>query len=330
MAEPGFVYVLMNPSMPGLLKIGRTNRSTYERLRELNVTAVPTPFVLAYEALFDDSALAEEFVHAYLETRGHRVSRQREFFDAPLNLVVDAILAAQCRFPSGQFVGPPPVEVPEANHDSGYGLTQGHEPWAEVLWQAHICRFGFRGEIQDDRRAYRIYEQAAKLGAPDAFLELANMCQFGKGCNKNREESINWLRKGARIGVRWCWAELADVYSRSDPRELDNSRKCLRRFFDKCDISGLNDKQEQQFFFHLKAYGYLCNPASPDFSEDSVVFERAAKELLKRINSVTKPPTYMLMGDWSFKQDAAGRYARAGAVERLMSMHSAGTLQQEH
>jgi len=112
MGEPGFVYVLINPSMPGLLKIGRTNRSTDERLRELNVTAVPTPFVLAYESFFDDSALAEEFVHAYLEAKGHRVSQQREFFDAPLNLVVDAILTARNRFPRGQRCAPPPAGPP--------------------------------------------------------------------------------------------------------------------------------------------------------------------------------------------------------------------------
>ncbi len=309
MGEPGFVYVLINPSMPGLLKIGRTNRSTDERLRELNVTAVPTPFVLAYESFFDDSALAEEFVHAYLEAKGHRVSQQREFFDAPLNLVVDAILTARNRFPRGQRCAPPPAGPPETNPDSGYGLTNGDEPWADILWQADKCRYGWRGEIRDERRAYRLYEQAARLGAPEAFLALAYMCRRGEGCRKDREQAISWLRKGASLGVRWCWSDLADVYLEDGPGEPDNGRKCLRRFFDKCEISALSDEQEREFFFRLRSYVELCNPASPDISEDSAVFEHAATELLKRIASIG---------------DVAERDARAKAVRQLMRRMAAG------
>jgi hypothetical protein len=80
--------------------------------------------------------------------------------------------------------------------------------------------------------------------------------------------------------------ELADIYLNSNPREPDNSRKCLRRFFDKCEISALSDEQEREFFFRLRSYGNLCNPASSDFSEDSAVIGHAVAELLKRISSI--------------------------------------------
>jgi hypothetical protein len=40
----GFVYVLANPAFPGLLKIGFTNRSVDDRMKELNSsTSVPAP-----------------------------------------------------------------------------------------------------------------------------------------------------------------------------------------------------------------------------------------------------------------------------------------------
>jgi len=107
--------------------------------------------------------------------------------------------------------------------------------------------------------------------------------------NRVQQESRTghrWLRKGASLGVRWCWSELADIYLKSNPRELDNGRKCLRRFFDRSEISALNDEQEREFFFRLRSYGDLCNPASPDFSEDSAVFEHAATELLEKIASI--------------------------------------------
>lgn len=42
MKEQGIVYVLTNPSMPGMVKIGMTERSEMDaRLKELYTTGVP-------------------------------------------------------------------------------------------------------------------------------------------------------------------------------------------------------------------------------------------------------------------------------------------------
>ncbi len=56
----GFIYILSNASMPGLLKIGYTTRTVHERVQELNrPTGVPTPFKI--EAYFhSDSPEAQE------------------------------------------------------------------------------------------------------------------------------------------------------------------------------------------------------------------------------------------------------------------------------
>lgn len=74
----GFVYILTNRSMPGIVKIGRTNRSAELRAAELWKTGVPTPFeVWASVGSFDCVEL-ERFVHGAL--RNHRVAKEREFF----------------------------------------------------------------------------------------------------------------------------------------------------------------------------------------------------------------------------------------------------------
>ena len=45
-----FIYVLENASMPGLVKIGRTDRSVSERVNELSShTGVPTGFTVVKE-----------------------------------------------------------------------------------------------------------------------------------------------------------------------------------------------------------------------------------------------------------------------------------------
>jgi hypothetical protein len=64
----GYVYILSNPAMPGLLKIGCTDRSIEERTKELNsATGVPTPFEV--EAIFfsTNSLIEEKQIHVALE-----------------------------------------------------------------------------------------------------------------------------------------------------------------------------------------------------------------------------------------------------------------------
>ena len=83
----GTVYVLSNPSMPGLLKIGWTDRSPEERVTELSAsTGVPTAFVLEYHALLEDAQSAERTIHARFNES--RVNGSREFFSVSLDEVV--------------------------------------------------------------------------------------------------------------------------------------------------------------------------------------------------------------------------------------------------
>ena len=87
----GFLYVLSNPSMPGLLKIGRTDRHPEKRAKELHTTGVPQPFVLEYHVTVEDSVLAEAQTHHLLQSKGVRTSSNREFFELDLELAKDAL-----------------------------------------------------------------------------------------------------------------------------------------------------------------------------------------------------------------------------------------------
>ncbi len=73
------VYVLTNPTMPGLVKIGKTKKTIKNRLRELDSTGVPHPFdcVAAWE--FQDAKEVESTLHQAFEDR--RVRPNREFFE---------------------------------------------------------------------------------------------------------------------------------------------------------------------------------------------------------------------------------------------------------
>jgi hypothetical protein len=73
------VYILINESMPGLIKIGRTSTSVLQRMSELNRHAgIPLPFECFYAARVNDSDFVEKRLHEAFAD--HRVRQQREFF----------------------------------------------------------------------------------------------------------------------------------------------------------------------------------------------------------------------------------------------------------
>ena len=74
----GHVYVLTNPSMPGLVKIGRTKNRPQERANDLFTTGVPTPFVVHCSVYTKDCIGLESKAHKTFAS--HRVSGRREFF----------------------------------------------------------------------------------------------------------------------------------------------------------------------------------------------------------------------------------------------------------
>ena len=86
----GYIYILSNPYMPGIVKIGRTERDPNERISELsNATGVPAPFVLEYSAFVPDLEMAEKEIHVVLSR--NRVDDNREFFKLSVEQAKEAV-----------------------------------------------------------------------------------------------------------------------------------------------------------------------------------------------------------------------------------------------
>ncbi len=80
----GFVYVLSNKAMPGLLKVGYTTRSIYDRIDELNSTGVPTSFVIEFYFEVDNAQRGESLLHRALSKHHY----EKEFFKVSVEKVV--------------------------------------------------------------------------------------------------------------------------------------------------------------------------------------------------------------------------------------------------
>jgi len=87
--NPGYVYILINESMPGLLKIGKTRRDSRSRARELYKTGVPTPYQVAFELFCDGYDRTECQIHD--ELSDFRVNNNREFFRYPLDKAINLL-----------------------------------------------------------------------------------------------------------------------------------------------------------------------------------------------------------------------------------------------
>jgi hypothetical protein len=97
------VYILTNEAMPGYIKIGRTDTSVEQRMRELDRTSVPLPFQCYYAARVPDDQKLERTLHTAFGD--HRVRSNREFFqlDPYRARVIIELLAVEDVTPRGDL-----------------------------------------------------------------------------------------------------------------------------------------------------------------------------------------------------------------------------------
>ena len=89
------VYILTNRSMPGLCKVGYTDRSVNERISELNAsTSIPTRFEIEYFVELEDGSAhrVEKRAHSILHKMGFH--HGKEYFQCSVNDCKDAVAEA--------------------------------------------------------------------------------------------------------------------------------------------------------------------------------------------------------------------------------------------
>ncbi|MGW4640405.1 GIY-YIG nuclease family protein [Sphaerisporangium sp. NPDC004334] len=85
----GFVYVLSNRAIPGMVKIGFTTKLAEERAERLYSTSVPYPFDVVFRAATSHWRAVEEWTHELL--RAYRVNPRREFFAVDTTHAIETV-----------------------------------------------------------------------------------------------------------------------------------------------------------------------------------------------------------------------------------------------
>ena len=77
-SSKGVVYILTNPAMPGLVKIGKTSRAAEVRMDQLYSTGVPVPCNCLLAVEVEDMQAVEKALH--IAFFPYRINKKREFF----------------------------------------------------------------------------------------------------------------------------------------------------------------------------------------------------------------------------------------------------------
>lgn len=268
----GYIYVLVNSSMPGLVKVGKTSRLPTERARELsNATGVAIPFIVAFEEFCSDCDAAEQIIHTELDHLGFRPSQNREFFRASTNDIIRIVLRISSEFKASEDDS----VVPE--------LDDFAEPWEGLMAEANALQYGRGDSIQDIEEAIELYEMAARMGSSEACLCLGDIYLIGFHIREDTRLALNWFKEGAKLGGFENHICMAKVYCEDGHRE--NALKCLRNFF-----TGIEEWREQnpqkdyeiEFERLLEQYIHCCldNDLPIEFSK---FIRRSAITILERV-----------------------------------------------
>ncbi|MFT4098544.1 MAG: GIY-YIG nuclease family protein [Rhodoblastus sp.] len=218
MSTSGHVYVLINPSMPKMVKVGWTSRDPTVRAEELSkATGVATPFIVVFHQFFSDAISAEAYVHASLERKGFRVAGNREFFRAELNDIIREVMAV-------------PIDLAKAEElESEEELS---EDIAETIQaEAEAYYLGYGETIRDERKAFELYKQAAKLGSAEAWLALGHIYNFGsEGVSEDKYAATQAYLNAGEKGIFPAFSKAAQI--QKELGNYDNYTKLIRKFFE--------------------------------------------------------------------------------------------------
>ena len=212
--QQGWVYVLVNSSIPGMAKVGRTARLPIDRVAELSqATGVATPFILAFDQPFADCCAAEKIVHDELDRRGLRVAPNREFFRGPPTDIIRVILET--------------ADLP-AQHT----VLRADTSATLLLMAGDKWLYGEGDRLQDTAEAIRSYRLAITRGSLIAYERLGHIytgIYATRSGDVARRRALEPLREGVRRGNYYCYVGMALLFA--SEQNTANFHKAWHLFF---------------------------------------------------------------------------------------------------
>lgn len=217
----GFVYVLVNPAMPGLVKVGSTTRSPAGRAAEISqATGVAAPFLLAFQQEFTDCERAERLVHARLAERGLRIDGRREFFHCSATDAIHVIMSlTDLRVPL--------PDIP---------TVAAADRVTRLLAEGDAWRDGVGGRLPNPSAAMNCYDMAVSLGAVEGYRHRGVLYAVLKPGPQWSRRAMREFKAGALLGDVYCWLEMAALAAQAGRRP--RFERAAARFVEEAGLPG--------------------------------------------------------------------------------------------
>lgn len=181
---PNIVYVLTNPAMPGMVKIGMTDRPDVQRrMNELYSTGVPLPFECVIARQIEEREAAEIENALHVAFGPYRISASREFFEVDPEQA-EALLQVM----PGQDVTPRPSE-----QDAGLPPDDLEAVSEYKKRRTRLSEQEFMDSL--DENGVRVYERVLALGKQKGMQVTWGIKGF----------SLNAVSNGTPIVVCHCY-----------------------------------------------------------------------------------------------------------------------------
>ena len=299
MSDQEAVYILSNPRMPGLVKIGRTTAENLkQRIRTLSSSpSIPMPFVLEFAGTIKHGIPAERILHKALKEK--RINKKREFFETSpeeayelLEMLVDKRI----------FINE--KDLVEDKEDK-INLIQ-----AIKKEKKQIENFNFdMVNIEDEEILY--------------FSKDKNITCIVKGGNKvffqgNQETLTSAARKvlkqlgtpldNPRGPYYWHYKNenLVKMRERVTQELLSNKEEIVKEdssfnrniTFDKLKIQ---QGEELNFKLDKKTVCYVHDDRLVKYNNEPMSFVQATRKAYKKFNKLNSSESYRPIREWSYK-----------------------------
>lgn len=138
----GWIYVLSQDAMPGIVKIGQSAADPVWRAQQLQTTGVPGSFYIEYKGLFEGFEALEGAVHRKLSD--HRITANREFFKISPAAAVLAIKQTAIENPKYEVI----TFTENAKNNNERFAASAPLPWEKSYETKHVLNLHNMPKLQ--------------------------------------------------------------------------------------------------------------------------------------------------------------------------------------
>lgn len=253
----GWVYIISNQAIPGVIKIGYSTKDPRARAKELG-TGAPHPYHVEYEVLIEHPSRVERAAHQILSG----VRAGKEWFECDIPSAIKAIRTAcvgaeiylenryeraapddQGQAQTGdlfesesrkplitpfELLSDPQAPVEKPTFEALMALAEQGDADAQY---ALGCRYDSGdGTRKNLAEGFRWFEAAAKQGHVPASLAVGRAYLSGRGAKKSEQEAIPFLRHAADHGDAEAQYHLGKiVYLDSQGGDDADAQRCMEK-----------------------------------------------------------------------------------------------------